>query len=97
MSIENMRAYLKNQSLGERAADEQVELLETQKEHLAEEARMLELRRRYVDAKIVFWKAVKSGSKEEIEAARKETYATAHELKLPKVLSKEQVDNYLAS
>ena len=30
MSIENMRAYLKNQSLGEKAAGEQVELLETQ-------------------------------------------------------------------
>ena len=88
MSIENMRAYLKNQKLGEQAADEQVELLETQKKHLAEEARMLELRRRYVDSKIAFWKAVKAGNKQEIEEAGKRTSAIAEELKLPKVLSK---------
>jgi DNA-binding transcriptional MerR regulator len=92
MSIENMRAYLKNQSLGEQAADEQIELLETQQKHLAEEARMLELRRRYVDTKIAFWKTVKSGSQKEIEEAGKRTYAIAEELKLPKVLSKEKLN-----
>ena len=92
MSIESMRAYLKNQSLGKQAADEQVELLETQQKHLTEEARMLELRRRYVDSKIAFWKAVKSGSKEEIEEAGKRTHAIAEELKLPKVLSKEELN-----
>lgn len=97
MSIENMRAYLKNQTLGEQAADEQVELLETQKKRLAEEAQNLELRRRYVDAKIAFWKAVKSGSKEEIEEAGKRTYAIAQELKLPKVLSKEKADDAVVS
>ncbi|HEX5943387.1 MAG TPA: MerR family transcriptional regulator [Anaerolineales bacterium] len=97
MSIENMRAYLKNQMLGEQAADEQVELLETQQKHLAEEARMLELRRLYVDSKIAFWKAVKSGGKEEIEVARKETYAIAQELKLPKVLSKGKVSSSVVS
>ena len=87
MSIENMRAYLKNQSRGEQAADEQVELLEIQQKNLTEEAHILELRRRYVDSKIAFWKAVKSGSKDAIEAARKRTVAIAQELKLPKVLS----------
>ena len=97
MSIENMRAYLKNQMLGEQAADEQVELLETQKKHLAEETRMLELRRRYVDSKIAFWKAVKSGDKKEIEVARKETYAIAQELKLPKILSNEEVNSSVVS
>jgi DNA-binding transcriptional MerR regulator len=93
MSIENMRAYLKNQSLGEKAADEQVELLETQKKHIAEEAYNLELRQRYVDAKIAYWNAVKSGSQKEIEEARKGTYAIAQELKLPKVLSKQGGNN----
>jgi DNA-binding transcriptional MerR regulator len=97
MSIENIRAYLKNQSLGEKAADEQVELLETQQKPLAEEAQMLEQRRRYVDSKIAFWKAVKSGSKEEIEAARKRTFAIAQELKLPKVLSNEEVNSSVVS
>ena len=93
MSIENMRAYLKNQNLGQQAAYEQVELLETQKKHLAEEAHILEVRRRYVDSKIAYWKAVKSGSKKEIEAARKRTYAIAQELKLPEVLSKGKVNS----
>ena len=97
MSIENMRAYLKNQMLGEQAANEQVNLLEIQQKHLAEEARVLELRRRYVDSKIAYWNAVKSGSKEEIERARKETYAIAQELKLPKVLSNEDVNNSVVS
>jgi DNA-binding transcriptional MerR regulator len=87
MSIENMRAYLKNQSLGQEAADEQVELLETQKKHLAEEVHNLELRQRYVDAKIAYWNAVKSGSKKQLEAARKRTYAIAQELKLPNRVS----------
>jgi DNA-binding transcriptional MerR regulator len=97
MSIENMRAYLKNQNFGEQAADKQVELLETQRTHLAEEARILELRRRYVDSKIAFWKAVKSGRKEEIEAARKRTLAIAQELKLPKVLPNEEVNSSVVS
>jgi DNA-binding transcriptional MerR regulator len=97
MSIENMRSYLKNQTLGEQAADEQVNLLETQQKHLAEEARMLELRSRYVDSKIAFWKAVKSGSKGAVEAARKRTYAIAQELKLPKVLSNEEVNSSVVS
>jgi len=97
MSIENMRAYLKNQIRGEQAADEQVELLETQQKHLTEEAQILELRRRYVDSKIAFWKAVKSGSKDAIEAARKRTVAIAQKLKLPKVLSNEQVNSSVVS
>jgi hypothetical protein len=74
-----------------------VELLETQQKPLAEEAQMLEQRRRYVDSKIAFWKAVKSGSKEEIEAARKRTFAIAQELKLPKVLSNEEVNSSVVS
>jgi DNA-binding transcriptional MerR regulator len=97
MSIENMRAYLKNQNLGQQAAGEQVDLLETQKKHLAEEAHNLELRQRYVDAKIAYWKAVRSGSKKQIDAARKRTYAIAQELKLPKVLSKEEVNSSVVS
>ncbi|HEX9018413.1 MAG TPA: MerR family transcriptional regulator [Anaerolineaceae bacterium] len=90
MSIENMRAYLKNQKLGQQAAGDQVALLETQKQHLIEEAHHLELRQRYVEAKINFWKAVKSGSEEQIDAARQQTYAIAQELKLPKALPKER-------
>jgi DNA-binding transcriptional MerR regulator len=88
MSIEDMRAYLKNQSQGAQAAGEQVELLETHKQRLANEAHYLTLRQRYVDAKIAFWKAAKSGDTKQIELAREQTNAIAQELKLPKALPK---------
>jgi hypothetical protein len=56
--------YHKNRSQGAQAANEQVALLEAQKQRLTEEAQYLELRRRYVDIKIAYWKAVKSGDTE---------------------------------
>ena len=88
MSIEDMRTYLKNRSQGAQAAAEQVELLEAQKRRLAEEAHDLTLRQRYVDAKIAYWKVVKSGDTKQIELAREQTNAVAQELKLPKALPK---------
>jgi len=84
MSLEDMRTYLKNRSQGAQAANEQVELLEAQKQRLTEEAQYLELRRRYVDIKIAYWKAVKSGDTEQIEVTRERTHAIAQELQLPK-------------
>ena len=90
MSIEDMRTYLKNRSLGAQTANEQVELLETQQQRLAEEAHNLELRRRYVAIKIAYWQAVASGDTQQIEATREQTYTLAQELKLPKELSKEE-------
>ncbi len=90
MSIEDMRTYLKNRSQGAQAADEQVELLETQKRRLAEEAHDLELRQRYVDVKIAYWQAVVSGDTQQIEATRERTYALAQELKLPQEVAKEE-------
>jgi len=76
--------YLKNRSQGAQAANEQVELLEAQKQRLTEEAQYLELRRRYVDIKIAYWKAVKSGDTEQREGTRERTHAIAQELQLPK-------------
>ena len=75
MSLEAMRTYLKNRSQGAQAANEQVALLEAQ---------YLELRRRYVDIKIAYWKAVKSGDTEQREGTRERTNAIAQELQLPK-------------
>jgi len=90
MSLEDMRTYLKNRILGAQAADEQVALLETQKRRLAEEAQYLELRQRYVDIKIAYWKAVASGDTQQIEATRERTYALAQELKLTKEVAQEE-------
>ena len=61
MSLEDMRAYLKNRGRGAESAQEQIDLLETHKQHLADEARFLEVRQRYVDAKIAYWSAVRDG------------------------------------
>ena len=85
LSIEDMRIYLKNRSRGAKAANEQVELLENQKQRLADEAHYLELRQRYVDTKIAYWKAVESGDMEQTEATGQRADAIAKELKLPKV------------
>src|SRR5258708_22968491 len=60
MSLEDMRTYLKNRSQGALAANEQVELLETQTQHLTEEAQYLKLLRRYNDIKITSSTAVKT-------------------------------------
>ena len=61
MSIGAMRAYLENRAHGQRSAQEQVGLLEAHKRRLAEEARNLHLRQRYIDAKIAYWQAIGAG------------------------------------
>ena len=88
MSIEDMRAYLKNSNLGVQGANAQVALLETQKTSLAEEAKYLKLRQEYVDAKIAYWKAVSENDTKRIEETREKAYAIAKELKLPQRIDK---------
>jgi DNA-binding transcriptional MerR regulator len=88
LSIEGMRDYLKNRNLGAQAASEQVSLLETQKERLSEEAHFLELRQRYVDTKIAYWKAVAVNNESEIATMKKRAEKIATELKLPKEINK---------
>jgi DNA-binding transcriptional MerR regulator len=83
MSIEDMRAYLRNRDEGATGAKEQVELLEARKERLAEEEHYLKLRRRYVNTKILYWHAVASGNKKKAEAIAKNAWAIAKKLKLP--------------
>ena len=95
MSIEDMRAYLKNSNLGVQGANAQVALLETQKTRLAEEAKYLKLRQEYVDAKIGYWKAVSETDTKRIDETGKKAYAIAKELKLPQRIDKnhDQEDN----
>ncbi|ADI14747.1 MerR family transcriptional regulator [Truepera radiovictrix] len=68
MSIEDMRAYLRRREGGRGAAPAQLELFESYKQRLEEEARNLELRRRYIDAKIAYWRAVEAGDLERARA-----------------------------
>ncbi len=83
LSIEDMRTYLKNRSIGPDAADEQIKLLEKQKIHLVEKVHYEELRQRYVDIKIAYWKAIASDNKQRIEETKKQASVIAKELKLP--------------
>ena len=83
MSIEDMRAYLKNRDQGAAGAREQVDLLENRKKRLAKEEYYLKLRRQYVDTKILYWKAVSSGNKKKAEAIAQSARIIAKKLKLP--------------
>ncbi len=62
MSIGDMRIYLGNRGKGAHSAHEQVDLLESHKQHLAKEAYSLQLRQRYIDAKITYWQAALEGN-----------------------------------
>jgi len=84
LSIDDMRAYLKNREAGESGALAQVELLDGQLEHLTDELRYVELRIEYVKSKVAFWKAMASKDKKAIERASKVAYAIADKMKLPK-------------
>ncbi len=88
MSIEDMKAYLNNYDHGEKGAFSQVEILSSQLKRLEEERHYAELRIQYVKAKVDFWKATIKNDTAEIERLRKETYAIADELKLPKAISR---------
>lgn len=84
MSIEDMRQYLGNRTKGAGAAEEQIELLEHQKQRLIDEAHYLELRRRYVNIKIDYWKAVETGDEAKVQTAKEYAGSVAAELKLPR-------------
>jgi DNA-binding transcriptional MerR regulator len=84
MSIEDIRAYLGNRSLGRDAAKEQIKILENQERHLENEAHYLKLRRQYVAIKIEYWKAVDSKDKKKIEDMKEKAKSIAKKLKLPK-------------
>ena len=89
LSIEDMRTYLQNRKKGIERANEQTVLLEAQKKRLAEEAHFLELRQRYVETKIQYWKAVAQNDLNKIETTKNSADIIAKELKLPKPLQKE--------
>jgi len=84
MSIEDIRTYLGNRSLGRDAAKEQIKILENQERHLEKEAHYLKLRRQYVSIKIEYWKAVDSKDKKKIEDMKEKAKSIAKKLKLPK-------------
>ena len=81
MSVSDMKRYVANGALGPSAAQEQVTLLTTQREHLAREAERIAVRRRYVQLKIDYWQAVDAGDEERAELLAGEAKSLAGELK----------------
>jgi len=88
LSIEDMRAYLKNRMHGVDGAHGQVGLLSNQKKHLEDEIRYMQLRIRYVEAKISYWNAVAADDPKTVENCAATTYAIADEMKLPRTLTR---------
>lgn len=84
MSIDAMREYLGNRSKGVKAARDQIGLLDKQRTRLLEEAHFLQLRQRYVEVKIDYWKAVEAGDAEEVAKIKQVADGIASELKLPR-------------
>lgn len=64
MSVDAMRQYVANSALGPDAAELQVDLLVAQGERLEREAELLAVRRKYVDLKVAYWRAVVAGDEE---------------------------------
>jgi DNA-binding transcriptional MerR regulator len=76
MQVADMREYLANAKLDSSAAAMLAELMEAQRDRLAQEAEALAVRRHYVDLKVAFWQAVAAG--DDAEASR--IAAEAHPL-----------------
>ena len=81
LSVSDMRQYVSNGKLGPAAAREQVELLRAQEERLAQEAKYLAVRQRYVRLKIDYWHAVDAGDAERADLLSSQARALADELK----------------
>jgi DNA-binding transcriptional MerR regulator len=81
MSVSDMRAYMAASALGPDAAHGQIELLAAQEQRLAAEAEQIVLRRRYVQIKIDYWRAVESGDAARADLLSGEARSLADELR----------------
>jgi DNA-binding transcriptional MerR regulator len=81
MSVSDMRQYVANRGLGEAGATEQIELLTTQRDRLAIEAKQIKIRQRYVQLKIDYWHAVAAGDPERADLLAEEARALTDDLK----------------
>lgn len=81
MSVNDLRAYVAQGHEGASAAHAQLRLLTAQEQRLAEEARQLALRQRYVRIKIAYWNAVEAGDDDRAGLLAGEARALADELR----------------
>jgi DNA-binding transcriptional MerR regulator len=81
MALDDMRSYIANLSDNETHVDDQVALLKRQKERLDVEERHIQLRREYVDLKILYWDAVKNRNEKRIHSIATQAKELAKDLK----------------
>ncbi|NYV73265.1 MerR family DNA-binding transcriptional regulator [Streptomyces sp. UH6] len=81
MSVSEMRHYVENGKLGAAAAEQQIALLSERAEHLAEEARLMRIRRKYVNLKIDYWHAVAAGDDAGAERLAEDARSLVKQLK----------------
>lgn len=81
MALDDMRSYIANLSDNETHVDDQVALLKRQKERLDVEEQHIQLRREYVDLKILYWDAVKNRNEKRIHSIATQAKELAKDLK----------------
>ncbi|EXG82056.1 MerR family transcriptional regulator [Cryptosporangium arvum] len=81
MGIADMRAYLRGMSDGPDAARQQAELFEKHAAQLAEQIETLRSRQRYLDAKVLLWRAREHGDRGAEEQAIDAVTRAASELR----------------
>lgn len=81
MSIDDMRAYLKNVDKGISAAEEQIKLLDDQNLRLVEEERNLKLRQKYLRTKAEYWRAIANNDQAYADKISKQAVVIAKEVK----------------
>lgn len=81
MSVDDMRTYVANGTLGPEAAPDQVRMLVEQERRLDLELEHVALRKRYVAIKIAYWQAVEAGDQATADRLSDEARGLADDLK----------------
>lgn len=81
MSVDDMRTYVANGTLGPEAAPDQVRMLVEQERRLELELEHIALRKRYVAIKIAYWQAVEAGNQATADRLSHEARGLADDLK----------------
>lgn len=81
MKLDDMRTYIANLLDDATPFDDQIALLNAQRERLIEEARYVQLRREYVELKIEYWEAVRSHDEARVQQIAARAKQLARELK----------------
>lgn len=81
LSIEDMRAYLRQRAYGDDAAAEQKALFEAHAERLADEIARLQSRQRYLACKVAYWDARARGDLDEAARVAEELQSIVKDLR----------------